>query len=169
MIKNRLGFSFALPIMIGGVLLTLAGAISVIENPIIGIIMFLIGPFFWSSSYGFQININQKKFREYGSIYGIKKGKWHSLDSTPFISVLKGKSGTKIYSMSNRSTVDLDDYYEVCLLNKSQRIRFVVQKFDSKELAIKYAEQISSKLDKRIVEFNPQLSEKTRKRRMGKR
>jgi hypothetical protein len=165
MINNRLGFSFPSFIVVGGGLLTFSGFVSSIENLLIGISMILAGPFFWSSHYGIQINTKENKFREYVSMYGIKKGKWQSLDYTPFISVLKSRSGTRVYSSSSHSTTNMSNSYDVCLLNKTHRKKFVLKKFDSKHQAEKYAENISSKLNKSFVDFNPTISAKTRSRR----
>lgn len=165
MIHNRLGFSFPLLIVAGGGLLTVAGLISSIENPLIGVSMILAGPFFWSSTYGVQIDIKQYRFREYVSMYGIKKGKWHSLEHTPFISILKSHSGTRVYSSSSHSALNVKNSYDVCLLNKTHRKKFVLQKFDSKYQAKKYAEKISSELNEPTVVFSPVISKKTRSRK----
>jgi hypothetical protein len=165
MIKNRQGSSFAFPIIIGGVVLTIIGLISAIENPLIGLFLVIIGSFFWSGSYGFQINPETDKFREYGSFYGIRSGKWKPLNSTPFISILRGKSGTRIHSMSNRSTADINEFHQVCLLSETHRTRYTVKKFKSKEQALEYAESLSSQLNKPIVKFNPVVSQRTRNRR----
>lgn len=165
MIKNRIGFSFMMPILIVGVTATIAGLVTAIQTPLLGIGLALIGSFIWSSSYGIQINVDQNKFREYASMFGIKYGEWKALEKTPFISVVKGRSGMTVYSRSNRSTSVIDDRYEVCLLNNSHRKRVVIQKFEDKSKALEYANQIASKLDKSVVQFNPVVSQKTKSRR----
>lgn len=168
MIKYRLGFSFALPIVIGGVVLPISGCAVVFESPIIGIIMLTLGSFFWSSSYGVQIDSDLLKFREYGSMFGINMGNWKSLDKVPYLSIVKGREGMRIHSMSNRSTSSIDDCFEVCLLTKSHRQRVVVQKFDGINEALNFGRKLASKLGKELVQFNPIVSEKTRNRRMNK-
>jgi hypothetical protein len=154
-----------MPIVIAGVAVTLAGIFATIENPLLGAGIVLLGSFMWSSSYGIQIDVEQNKFREYASIFGIKYGEWKSLDKTPFISIVKGRSGMTVYSRSNRSTSVVDDRYEVCLLNNSHRARVVIQKFENKNTAMNYANEIASKLDKTVVQFNPVVSQKTKSRR----
>ena len=165
MINNRHGFSFVLPIIFGGGLLTLGGIITSIENPIIGLVMIAVGPFFWSSSYGIQIDPEQNRFREYGSFYGIKSGQWKPLDNVPFVSIVRGRSGTAVYSGTNKSTSIIDDRFQVCLLTSSHRSRIVVQKFEEKEEAEDYAKQLAFNLSKSFVQYNPVVSERTRNRR----
>lgn len=153
------------PIIIAGVAVTLAGLVTIMESPLLGIGTALAGSFIWSGSYGIQIDVEQNKFREYASIFGIKYGEWKSLEKTPFISVVKGRSGMTVYSRSNRSTSVIDDRYEVCLLNNSHRTRIVIQKLEGKSQAMEYANQIASKLGKNVVQFNPVVSQKTKSRR----
>lgn len=85
------------PVVIVGIAITLAGLVIVIQNPLLGIGITLAGSFLWSGSYGIQIDVEQDKFREYASMFGIKYGEWKSLDKTPFISIVKGKSGMTVY------------------------------------------------------------------------
>ena len=74
MTTSRHGFSFAMPIVIVGAVITLVGVPTIIESPVLGIIFMLVGPFFWSSSYGAQIDCSKNMYREYGSAYGVKSG-----------------------------------------------------------------------------------------------
>ncbi|MDX2361944.1 MAG: hypothetical protein QNK23_14130 [Crocinitomicaceae bacterium] len=168
MIQHRLGFSFAVPIVIVGVVITLAGILAAIESPILGIVLVLVGPFFWSGLYGTQIDKSNNRFREYGSMYGVKSGQWKPLDKMPYLTVLKGKSGMTVYSRSNRSTSIIDDRYEVCLLNQSHRTRTTVKKFETKQEAMNYCTTLADDLNKEVVMYNPAVSEKTRSRRMSK-
>jgi len=166
MIVNRLGFSFATPIILLGVVITLAGITTLFENQILGVALVVIGPFFWSSSYGSQIDTVNQQFREYNSFYGIKSGEWKPLDKLPDISVIKSKEGITVFSRSNRSSSYIEDKFEVCLLNKTHRKRMTVQKFDTFEHAKTHAQDLAIKLKKELVTFNPKVSEKTRNRRM---
>lgn len=165
MINHRIGFSFALPVVIVGVIIILAGLISAIESPILGVVLILAGSFIITSSYGTQIDVDKNQFREYGSIFGIKNGEWKSLNKMPNITVLKNRIGVRVYSQSNRSTVNTDDSYEVCLLNESHRAKVTIQKFETEHQALKYGEQLASKLKKEVVHYNPVVSKTTQNRR----
>jgi hypothetical protein len=118
-----------------------------------------------TSSYGTEIDIENKKFREYGSAFGIKSGKWNSMKALPFLSLMTSRSGHSVYSRTNHSTTDVDDYYDVCLLNQNHRTKIVIQKFTAKKEATEFINDFSSKLNKPIVAFNPPISQKTLNRR----
>lgn len=154
-----------MPIIAIGVVITIVGVISLFGNTILGIGLILGGPLLWTNSYGIQIDPKTNKYREYGSIYGIKKGTWKPLDALPFITILKGRSGWTVYSRSNRSTVDVEDCFEVYLLNQSHRKKVLVTKMEDKTKAEAYALELAALTDKSVVRFNPVLSEKTRARR----
>ena len=86
----------------------------------------------------------------------------------PYLTVLRGKSGTTIYSQSNRSTTFVEERYEVCLLNESHRKKVVVKKFETEQAALEYCKTISGELNREIVTYNPVVSEATRNRRMSR-
>jgi hypothetical protein len=155
MISIRHGFSFAMPIIIAAFVVTFLGIISFFESPIFGIGLIIASIFVWSSSYGIQINPTDKNYREFGSVFGLKTGEWKPFDSLPFLTVLRNREGMTVYSKSNRSTTSIDDSFCVYLLNASHRKKVLVQKFDTKELAIKNASELASRLKKELVEFDP--------------
>ena len=165
MISNRIGFQFALPIVAVGLLITLFGIISLIQVTIFGFVLIPVGLLFVTSSYGSEIDPVKNQFREYDSYLGVKRGDWTSMDDVFFLTVLKGRLGTRFYSQSNRSTSLIDDKYEVYFLNKNHRKKVLIQKFETKKEAIEFAEKISKIIKKQIVSYNPVVSEKTRLRR----
>lgn len=162
MIQHRHGFSFAFPIVIVSVVITIAGIVEINENPILGIGLTLFCAFFWSSSYGVQIDISSQRLREYTSMYGIKKGNWKPLNNLPYITVIKSKSGMKTYSRSNRSTSYIEDMYEVCLLSENHRQKVPVKKFDTIEDAKSYSQDLAKELNKNIVVYKPSQNSKIR-------
>jgi hypothetical protein len=163
--SNKIGFSFAMPVVVIGVAIILFAFAMISINPFLGIGFILAGGFMSTSSYGTQIDLENKKFREYGSAFGIKNGKWNSLDVLPFLSLMKSRSGYTVYSRTNRSSTDVDDFYEVCLLTQNHRKKIVVQKFSYKKDATEFLNKLSTTLNKPIVEFNPEISQKTKNRR----
>ena len=178
MITYNLGHSFPNPVIAVGILISFIGLLFLTVLLPMFIIVFLpiglfisaIGAFFWSSTYGFQLDTSTNNFREYGSVYGFKRGEWKSLDKYPFITVLKSRMGATLYTRNHSSTTLIEDAYEITLLNSTHRTKVVVQKFEKIETAKFYAEKFASQFDKEIVKFNPQVSEATmRKRKMRRR
>ena len=160
-IKNRIGFSFPGFIVFMGLTCMLFSIFIMIESPILGLIILIVGSFLGLSSYGSEIDITNQKFREYGSMFGIKSGKWEDLNTMPFIGVFKSKSGYLIYSRSTNSTTDIDDFYDVCLMNTTHRRRLVLQKFKTKNEALNFVHSLENKIDSKLTEYNPRQSEKT--------
>lgn len=103
-----------------------------------------------------QIDMEASKFREYGSIYGIRSGDWKSLDKTPYLNIMKGRDSMRMYSRSNQSTTVIGDRLEVCLPTQTHRTKIVIQKFDDQMEAQVFAQNLAERLGKELVTFNPQ-------------
>src|SRR5690554_8117764 len=88
-----------------------------------------------------------------------------TLDQFPYLTVLKSRKGTTLYSRSNRSTTIINDDYEVVMLNETHRVKVVVQSFEKKEKAMKFAEQFVLAYIKQLVKYNPVVSDATLRRR----
>jgi len=165
MINQRIGFSFPIHILLVGGVFIIAGLASLITTPFLGVGLIIAGIFVLSSSYGSQIDTESKKFREYGSMFGVKRGEWKPLEKMPYISVLKGRTGMRVYSSSNRSTSAINDRYEVYLLNESHRKKCLIQKFEDTKHARKFAEELASRINVSLVQYSPVVSQKSRSRR----
>lgn len=169
MTTNKLGSSFATPIVLVGIVISMAGIISLIESPLLGIGLTLAGAFFWSSSYGIQLDKGNNRFREYGSIFGIKRGEWKALKELPYVSVLNARSSSTMFSQSNRSTTHVEDYLKVCLLDREHRRKVTVKKFTESDQALAYGKQLAVDLEKELVTYSPHVSAQSRERRRPRR
>ena len=166
MISNRIGFSFPTPVVGVGIFMAIAGLFfAATESVLSGLVIAIIGGFLCANSYGTELDMNLKKYREYTAVYGLKTGEWKLLKTRPFIGVLTSRSSQKTYSRSNRSTTLMTDSFDVCLLNQNHREKTVVKKLDTRKNALKYAEELASLLGVEIVQYNPEISEKTKARR----
>ena len=157
-IKNRIGFSFPGLIVFMGFTAMLSSLFIMVESPILGLLVLILGSFLGTSSYGSEIDVINNRFREYGSVFGIKKGKWFNLNSMPFLGIFKSRSGYLIYGRSTNSTTVIDDYFDVCLMSNSHRKRIVLQKFKTKEEALNFTEMLEKKIEVKLTTFNPLLS-----------
>lgn len=163
-ISNRLGWSFPFPFMAVGGFMVLGGLLSLGET-LLGFILIAIGLFPCVSTYGIQIDVDARKFRNYTSYFGFKRGTWEGLDEKPFVSVLNTRTSQRFLSRANNSTTLVSSSCDVCLLSKSHREKTVVEKFDMKEPAIKRAEELALILGFPVVRYSPVISEKTKSRR----
>jgi len=164
-IRNRIGFSFPVPILLIAGLFALAGIVSAVEIPLIGLALISISSIIWSGSYGFEINSKDSTYREYVSIIGIRRGQWFSLEKFPFVAILKVREGTVMYSQTNRSNTLIDDSFGVYLLTSSHRKRVLIKKLDTRIRAERYIGEIAPLINKEITNFSPKLTQKTKMRR----
>jgi len=161
----RAGFSFAMPIVITGVVISLAGLLIALLSPIAGAIIFILGGLMCTASYGFQLDARNDRFREYTSVFGIKRGSWLKLSDYPDVAVLSGKKGTTVRSLSNRSTSTTEATFTVHLLTPTHRTRVPIKSFKEPAEAKDFAQHLASSLNKRSTSFSPKISEATMRRR----
>ncbi|MFT5778251.1 MAG: hypothetical protein ACI837_001207 [Crocinitomicaceae bacterium] len=164
-ISNMIAFSFAWPILAFGVVASIGGIIGMTQNPLFGGLAIIAGGFLCSSTYGSQIDLEKNLYREYTAVYGIKRGKWFPLEKMPYLCVLPSRTGTTMYSQSNRATTVIDDTFDICLLNETHRRKIVWNKMGTKNLAVESAETLAKQIGKSVVQYSPVLSDKTRNRR----
>lgn len=164
-IIHKIGNSFPSHIYAIGLIFILSSFFLFLNNPVLALIFLLVGMFICTSRYGVEIDLEKKKYREYGQIFCIKQGQWFDLTKMPYVSILKSKSGHLVYSRSNYSTANYDDGFDVCLLNESHKKRVVIKKCKTKEEALQFAKELESILDVKLVQFDPIISSRTAQRR----
>lgn len=161
----RAGFSFAIPVVIVGAVIGVLGLLTLLIAPIVGALMAGFGGFIATSSYGFQLDKKRNRCREYTSVFWIKRGTWINLDNLPDVSILSGKSGFVVRSMSNRATDSTTVNYTVYLLSKTHRTKVMVKKFEDRSLAQEFAEGLAISLNRDLKKYSPAVSAKTMRRR----
>src|SRR5690554_7760093 len=67
MTTYKIGSSFPFAVAIVGGVISFAGLLLLANLFLVGIVAMAIGAFFWSSTYGLQINDETQEFREYRS------------------------------------------------------------------------------------------------------
>ena len=164
-ITNRIGFSFPWHIVFSGAIASLAGIGAAFENPILGLGLFTVGVFLLSSSYGTQIDFGNKKYREYGTLFFIKRGPWKELDKLQDVTVLTSRTATQIMANMVQTRTVRDERFEVCLLNNNHRRKIAIQKFKELDDAKKFATSLAAKMNSSVVKYSPVVSDKTRSRR----
>ncbi|MFN2428515.1 MAG: hypothetical protein ABR574_00755 [Cryomorphaceae bacterium] len=164
-ITYRAGYSFAVSVVVVGAVIALVGLLTIFVAPIIGFFMVVAGGFLFSSTYGFQLDKKRWRCREYSSVFWIKRGDWISLDTLPDVSILSGKSGFVVRSMSNRATENTTANYTVYLLSKTHRTKVMVKRFEDHGRAKEFAESLAAEIDGNLKKYSPAVSAQTRRRR----
>lgn len=159
--SHSLGFAFGLPAQIIGAVLTFMGLLALSSlSPagfLFGPIVLLGGLFLLTSSYGTQIDYQNKYIREYGSFIGIKRGKWKNLDKYPYVTVLSANVSRKSSDITGlASVVETKEAYGIYFLSKTHYNRILLKRVkgdfsDAKE----EAKKIEEKTGKPLVKFSP--------------
>lgn len=142
------------------------GVLITLGNPIIGLLVVLVGGFISFTSTGIQIDVENKKYKHYSSYYGIKQGQWKTLDSYPCLAILQSRQSSTTHSIGNISSItNSENYYDIYLLDKTHRQKLLIKRLKNKEQASKDAKEFAENLGVEFTTYNPVISAKTRSRR----
>lgn len=162
------GMSFDSRIMVAaviGVLLALAMLLSGGPGYLFGPALLFGSSFVFTSSYGTDISLTTNYAREYNKRFGFKTGKWLPMAAYSDIVILKIGRSQKTSDFTGAVSTKIDvSKNEVYLMTHDHRKRLLLKVCNSYEDAIKFSEEISNKLDKKVAVFNPKLTQKTRER-----
>ena len=88
-------------------------------------ILMIIGLTLLTGFYGVQINTKAARYREFYSMFGIKKGTWHHYKSIEEIFINSTLETETVYSSSNRkASVKSRKYVSFIKFDSGQKIRF---------------------------------------------
>jgi len=132
---------------------------------IIGPIFLFIGLNIAFAVTGIQINTKARLLRTYYGLFGLRFGKWTSLDDYKYLSILHNRESTSTFSRSNREITTTDLWFDICLLNENHREKLIIKRLKSTEEAVKEVKVLSEAMGFSVVKYNPEVSEATRLRR----
>jgi hypothetical protein len=112
---------------------------------------------------GTEIDVERSRIREYGSLFGLRRGKWKPI--TPYMAiVILGKR--RVSTMYSRGQVALDQAeqnHDVTLVDATHRKKFLLKASDSVEEARVLAEQVANFTGFPIERYAPrQIGERRR-------
>jgi len=149
----------------GGYLILLYGCYLVLFRPIVGLLIISIGVFVSFSKNGIRIDAQERRYQSYTRIFGFYAGTWKSLNEFNDLTILKKTISTRAHSWSMKTTeTSRDEYYEINLLSANHRRKQMVQRFSDKEKAWEEINSLSQALNMEVVNYQPKLSAKTRRR-----
>lgn len=164
MLNFKLAKIFPKPTIFAGYVLILLGIMLFVFQPL-ALIVSLIGVFISLSYNGIQVDPEKRLYRSYSNIYGIKIGKWESLDPYSSISILRREDAYRAYSYSMSSMEERRIYYGVFLLNASHRKKLEIQRHGDMKEATFSAKGLSSALSLELVHYKPEISTRSAKTR----
>ena len=164
-LDNKTGNSFSRAAIFAGYVFVVVGVILIIEHPLAGIVIALLGAFPRFAITGVQIDKVNNKYREYISIYGFKRGEWKSLSYFPFICVLSKTESNTTYSRGQVALTDSQRYFFIVLLNENHREKLAIKRLSTEDKAIADAKVIADQLELKFTKYNPPISARTQARR----
>ena len=166
--KNGAVFNKTMRILLGVIcsFLLLAVLTLNIVPILIGLVFFPIGIYAFTAFHGTEISFSDCAVRAYTSSYGVKKGRWESTNLLPDITVMANSAGVVMSNMyAGGHTVLKTKIYQVVLLSANHRKKVIVCEKTDPDQAFEVAKMLAEKMDKKIVEFNPVISQQTMDRR----
>lgn len=166
MIDNRIGKFFPPAIRTIGYVFLVVGILLMLDNPLLGLALALLGTTIVFIKSGIQIDPENKRLKEYTGLFGLKIGKWKGMEEFTDVSILQKRIVSTAISRANRPATTSDEIvYDVCLLNKSHRKLQVVHRLTDKNKSIEEASQLAKVLNLKYGPYNPEISAATRARR----
>lgn len=163
---KKLGKAFVPPLRFIGFVFMLTGIALLLMMSFAGIILISIGLFLSFAINGVELELKDRSYCAYTSIFGNKFGKSRSLSAYLDIAVLSATRGYRVYSRGQRTLNDSEKSYDVCLLSHDHRRKLIIDRFSLKEDAIKEAKILAKQLDVKFTAYLPKLSNNSRRRRM---
>jgi len=161
LIDNNTGKAFPPPAVFAGYIFLVLSPVAIYSNPFVGLLLALAGGFVSFTSTGVQIDPSKRKFREYTSYFGVKKGLWQTLDKYPFLAIMGRTQSYTTYSRGQVALTDREKFIDICLLSKSHRQNVMIKRLRDRDQATKDAKELAEKLNLELTKYNPPVSKKT--------
>ena len=137
---------------------------------LVALVMFLLGLFIAITPHGIILDIENKKYKNYTSIFGYKQGSWKSYQAYPFITLIANKENTMAFSRSNRAAITSSNFYhDICLLDKTHLHKLLIKRQKDSSQAVIDVKELAKILDLQLTKYKPELSKSSQNRKQGRR
>lgn len=164
-IDNRINKLFPPNIFFWGYVFILLGLIITVSRPLIGLGLLILGGFVAFTSTGIQIETKEKKYKEYISYFGLKKGTWNPIDKFKYIAVLSKTLSQTSYSRGQVAMSIKEKAFDICLLSDDHRLKITMKRLKDEGQSIDEAKKLAELLNITFTTYSPVISEKTKARR----
>jgi hypothetical protein len=162
------GPSFSNPTRIGALVVLVISVVTAFNGfpyIFIGIGLGLGMAFIVSSSGGTDICLETKYVREYHKRLFLKSGKWRSTFTFTDISIISRGKAVKLSDMGGSTIQSSEEKkVQVVLLIPNHRQSILIKECDNLSKGIELMKEISEKMDKKVMNYHPQISMKTQER-----
>jgi len=104
-LTHSFGKSFPPSLNFAGYVFLVIGIVGAFSNIYIGTLFIVAGIFIAFTKSGVQINIEENTYRDYNSFFGLRQGKWKSLEQYSYITLMQNHEVSATLSGSNRRAI----------------------------------------------------------------
>jgi hypothetical protein len=160
------GKFFPKPMVLLGYIGIVFGVFSLLESWMVGSIYILLSVMLSFNTGSLEIDVENKRLRNYPFLFGLKLGSWSSIKEYTEMAVLRKTISEQTFGgRTSVSVTTKDVVYDICIMDSTHRKKLVIKQFDEKELAQKELLKLSELLELKPTRYNPVVSQKTRSRR----
>ncbi|HPF96788.1 MAG TPA: hypothetical protein PLZ00_05155 [Mangrovimonas sp.] len=138
-----------------GYLITLIGLIGISTSGIQTLFISLIGLGISFTRYGVLIDVENRRLKQYNSVFWIKFGNWELLDYYPYVTVLEITERQSMYSRAQVEQSSRDLVFRVTLLNDNHYKKVLLKQLNYRELAHLEAEKVALAIGVEKVIYSP--------------
>jgi len=166
LLTHDFGKSFPPALSFGGYVFIIVGLLALPYNIFLGLLFSFLGIFVAFTRSGIQINLMNKTYRSYNYLFGLKQGKWLTLENYSKITLLRNKEQSATLSASNRrAETPIDIYYDIYILSENQLHKRCIKRIKDKDIAITDLKNLSQLLNIPIVKYQPGISRQSRNKK----
>lgn len=151
---------YSLSIVVLGLAVLVVGIASffVLESIVISLILVFVGSYLGLSHTGFDIKLEERRFRNFIWTFGIKEGHWKSFKYYPYLSILIINQKHTRYSTSGVPFSSKHQVFRVYLLNQKHTDKILIKEFENKISAEKFTSKIAIELNLEETVYSPDFS-----------
>lgn len=137
-----------------GYVFLVIGIIGAFSNIYIGALFIIAGAFLGFFKSGVQINLQESTYRNYNSFFRLRQGKWKSLDTYSYITLMQNHESSATLSRSNRRAVTgATTYYDICLLSGNHREKLTIKRITDRDKASSEIKKLSEQLNLPMTKY----------------
>lgn len=169
-LTHSFGKAFPPSLSFSGYVFLVVGIAGAFSNIYVGALFILAGVFIAFTKSGVQINLEENTYRDYNSFFGIRQGKWKSLEPYSYITLMQNHEESATLSRSNRRAITgSTTYYDICLLNDNHRERLTIKRITERDQASGEIKKLSKQLNLPMTKYMPCINTKHNKKQKPRR
>lgn len=169
-LTHPFGKSFPPSLNFAGYVFLAVGFVAAFYNIYIGTLFIIAGVFIAFTKSGVQIKLEDNTYRDYNSFFGIRQGKWKSLEPYSYITLMQNHEESATLSRSNRRAITgATTFYDICLLNDNHRERLTIKRITERDKASGEIKKLSEQLNLPMTKYMPCVNKKYNKKRKPRR